>query len=610
MILLRISSRWNFALRPSVFYNFERLQPGMAASATETWSTVTSGRAKNEIASPIYLLERQFITKEAALVTPVKESEIYGCLIQVVHPSVLRQVQRISDVWRVYLHDSGARAKLLLQGLYVRSQRVSFSEQNPFTLRARMANIGAVQVTIKDLPFDLDDRLVTQFLTESGCKVLGKVMKRMIRYNNQLTSCLNGDRLVYIEALPKKAIPRSSKVGEHSVTVYYDGQIVSHNKQPLKKTLFSRAGSSSSDNSYLHGQQPLADKAKTNPSLKIVQQQQLDSKALEDYIDEIHKRIVGQEVTPVPPNPLLPPPSSSSSVPESDSENTSFSANLAVIVERGSATAEDVVEGSGEETEEASTRVDSGMVGGAIVGTPLDSGRRSEEAPLSAECSDFEKKGGEGSGEEEAEGEVEMVGGASVIPPEKGASPSMLNSPPSPSSPLLNASSIAVDLIDGDKTNLPQKTDGAQSLMSKLLTKLSPSKAKRPTSASKASNAEEYPPLTDTRILSQKQQDRSVVKAQRLKKRASLVVRCAQLDGIIEQQKAREARLERQKKDLALPIKKKTVKIVGGKRSREHNTSPCSPSGKKVPAPHVCKGDSVIDCFDLVCPVRALNKSF
>ena len=77
MILLRISSRWNFALRPSVFYNFERLQPGMAASVTETWSTVTSARAKNEIAFPIYLLERQFITKEAALVTPVKESEIY-----------------------------------------------------------------------------------------------------------------------------------------------------------------------------------------------------------------------------------------------------------------------------------------------------------------------------------------------------------------------------------------------------------------------------------------------------------------------------------------------------------------------------------------------------
>ena len=100
------------------------------------------------------------------------------------------------------------------------------------------------------------------------------------------------------------------------------------------------------------------------------------------------------------------------------------------------------------------------------------------------------------------------------------------------------------------------------------------------------------------------------MKAQRLKKRASLVVRCAQLDGIIEQQKAREARLEREKKDLGIPIKKMKVKIEGGKRSREHNTSPCSPAGKKVPAPHVCKGDSVIDCFDLVCPVRALNKSF
>lgn len=52
---------------------------------------------------------------------------------------------------------------------------------------------------------------------------LGKVMKRMIWCKNQLTNCSNGDRFVYIEAVPPKPRPRSAKMGPHWVKILFYG---------------------------------------------------------------------------------------------------------------------------------------------------------------------------------------------------------------------------------------------------------------------------------------------------------------------------------------------------------------------------------------------------
>lgn len=47
----------------------------------------------------------------------------------------------------------------------------------------------------------------------------------MIRYNNQLTNCSNGDRMVYIEAMPPKHIPWTGKMGSHWAKIFYYGQV-------------------------------------------------------------------------------------------------------------------------------------------------------------------------------------------------------------------------------------------------------------------------------------------------------------------------------------------------------------------------------------------------
>ena len=145
--------------------------------------------------------------------------------------------------------------------------------------------------------------------------------------------------------------------------------------------------------------------------------------------------------------------------------------------------------------------------------------------------------------------------------------------------------------------------------MTKFFSKLTPTKPKKSFFASQAktqvSNIVEYPPLSDTRLLSQKQQQRCLMRAHSKVRNGSagLKARFAELDAVILQQ---QSRLDREKGGLDLSNKTKDTKKH--KRRREHTTSPRSPAGKK--APHICDGDSEIDCFDLVCPARALNKSF
>ena len=90
-----------------------------------------------------------------------------------------------------------------------------FKENNLFSLKSRMADQNSIQVNIKELPESADDSVMTEFLAKAGCKVMWRVMRRMIRYKGQFTNCSNGDRFVYVEAAPIIPITQSVRVGPH-----------------------------------------------------------------------------------------------------------------------------------------------------------------------------------------------------------------------------------------------------------------------------------------------------------------------------------------------------------------------------------------------------------
>ncbi|KAI8495180.1 hypothetical protein Bbelb_271660 [Branchiostoma belcheri] len=196
----------------------------MATDAEVSWSTVVKRGTTREAVFPIFIMEREIVTKEEAYANPIKEEEMYHCLIQSINPAHLRSIQRVRALWRVYLHSNEARAKLLIEGITVRAKSVDCKETNPFSLKHRMQNMNNTLITIKDIPESADDSIIVEFLTNAGCKTVGRVNHRKIRYNNRLTNCSNGDRLIYIEQKPTKAIQRNVKIGTHWARVFYNGQ--------------------------------------------------------------------------------------------------------------------------------------------------------------------------------------------------------------------------------------------------------------------------------------------------------------------------------------------------------------------------------------------------
>ncbi|KAL7378440.1 hypothetical protein ABVT39_013689 [Epinephelus coioides] len=147
------------------------------AKANVTWSKVVARNKTKEIIFPIFIMKREILSREEAMKNPVRETEIYHSLMQEIHPNHLR-------------------------GISVRGINVELKEENLFSLKARMAHKNAVHLSVLVLPESADDSVVTQFLEQRGCKIVGKVMRQMIRYNNQLTNCSTGDRMVYVEATP------------------------------------------------------------------------------------------------------------------------------------------------------------------------------------------------------------------------------------------------------------------------------------------------------------------------------------------------------------------------------------------------------------------------
>ncbi|XP_078659657.1 uncharacterized protein LOC144904571 isoform X2 [Branchiostoma floridae x Branchiostoma belcheri] len=186
-------------------------------------SRVVKRETVRERVLPLFIMEREILTREESRARPIKEDEMYNCLIQCVHPDYLKSVQRVRAVWRIYLHNNASRAKLLKEGITIRKKSVECKETNP-SLKSRMANKSNTRITIKDIPESVDDSVIVQFLSEMGCKTVGPVVRKKIRYNHRLTNCSNGDRVVYVEQKPKKAFKRNVKIGSHRARVFYSRQ--------------------------------------------------------------------------------------------------------------------------------------------------------------------------------------------------------------------------------------------------------------------------------------------------------------------------------------------------------------------------------------------------
>ena len=78
---------------------------------------------------------------------------------------------------------------------------------------------------MKDIPLSVADSVIVHELEAMKCKISGKVARQKLRVNGELTNCLNGDRVLYIEPRPKP-LERHVRIASFRARIFHDGQTI------------------------------------------------------------------------------------------------------------------------------------------------------------------------------------------------------------------------------------------------------------------------------------------------------------------------------------------------------------------------------------------------
>ena len=134
-------------------------------------------------------------------------------------PNILG-IQKIGGLWRIYLREKESRITVISEGVKMRGVKIPVFDMNPFL---NSGNENVWRVTVKDIPLSVADSVILHELEGMKCKVAGKIVRQKLRVNGQLTNCLNGDRVLYIEPRPTP-LDRHVKIASFRARIFHDGQ--------------------------------------------------------------------------------------------------------------------------------------------------------------------------------------------------------------------------------------------------------------------------------------------------------------------------------------------------------------------------------------------------
>ena len=130
--------------------------------------------------------------------------ELYKSIGKTIPHNDITGIQRIGALWRIYLESHESRVQLITRGLTLRDIAVPVYDTNPFT-KAKSDHL--TKLTIKDIPLSVSDELITTAIQKLKGNIRGDMLRQKLRVSGQLTNCLNGDRVCYIDP-PTQPLPR------------------------------------------------------------------------------------------------------------------------------------------------------------------------------------------------------------------------------------------------------------------------------------------------------------------------------------------------------------------------------------------------------------------
>ncbi|CAG2229859.1 unnamed protein product [Mytilus edulis] len=194
------------------------------ADATKTDPKTTSSSTMTGV-KPVFVQEIDVfgsltdrVTTKTLYLTNV---EMYQTLGYSVEARSIIGLQRIRGLWRIYLDCESARDHLICKGSGNWGKQINIYSRNPRVTTHE--NIDTVRFRVKDVPLSADDGQILRALEERNCVIMNHFRERL-RYENEITNCLTGDRIIICQGPLSQDIPRSITIGKYRATVMYRDQ--------------------------------------------------------------------------------------------------------------------------------------------------------------------------------------------------------------------------------------------------------------------------------------------------------------------------------------------------------------------------------------------------
>ena len=195
---------------------------GSASSSLASATSGQSGQSGQTIQSvpPVFLKER-----DIQGITPI---QLCNAIVSVISDSKLEGVQKVNNIWRVYLKDRQTRLELSVkESIIVNGQRVRLYDTNPnvvFSGYSHNQRFDADKLTIKNLPLSVSNTEIAKMLREKNIQMISPIRYGYIRdAGGQLTDYKSGDRYVYVQPYDQP-LPKQQEVGIFKCILIHHGK--------------------------------------------------------------------------------------------------------------------------------------------------------------------------------------------------------------------------------------------------------------------------------------------------------------------------------------------------------------------------------------------------
>lgn len=183
---------------------------------------------------PVFIIEKDILGDQpVSKANFIDHREVYVALSEQIPQRTIKGLQRVYGLWRIYLDNETDKEELISKGLTMRDKKVPIYTRNPNVTQREHPN--SLRIRVQNVPLSASDGQILRALEVENCKIITHFRERL-RFNNMLTNCQTGDRIVICEPA-SEPLPRTLMIGKYKATIIHRGQLPNRQNVTCNKCL-------------------------------------------------------------------------------------------------------------------------------------------------------------------------------------------------------------------------------------------------------------------------------------------------------------------------------------------------------------------------------------